>query len=133
MTGRVETVTIPVRYAETDRMGVVYHANYLVWMEIGRTSFLRAVGFPYHEIEAGGVMFAVSEVRCRFMGSAEYGDEVTVRTRVARLRSRSVTFHYDISVGDERVAEGETDLVAIDGDRRPRRIPADLAAAIGGG
>ncbi|MCC6242434.1 MAG: acyl-CoA thioesterase [Gemmatimonadaceae bacterium] len=93
----LETVTeLRVRYAETDQMGVVYHANYLVWCEIGRTDFIRAVGTPYAELERQGVFLAVSEAALRFHASARYEDPVRVYTTLVDVQSRAMTFHYRI-------------------------------------
>lgn len=125
--------SVDVRYAETDQQGVAYHANFLVWMEIGRTGYLRALGFPYGSLEARGLVFSVLEAHCRFSGAARYEDTVQVATRISDLRSRTVTFGYELSVAGRTVATGETKLIALDGARRPRRIPADLAAALAGG
>ena len=125
-----------VRYSETDQMGVVYHAHVLVWMEVGRTELLRALGHPYDGLEREGLLFPVSEVSCRFAGAARYGDVVTVVTTLARIRSRDVTFRYRIEAEDGLpVAEAEATVVAVDRAFRPRRIPsaflADLRAARG--
>lgn len=117
---------IRVRYAETDKMGVAYHANYLVWFEIGRTEFCRAHGFAYSEMEnESGVFLAVAESYCRYKQSAVYDDELIIRTHVAECRKRSLRFGYEIiRVIDKAVlAEGETTLVAIDSDNRVRSIP----------
>ena len=124
---------VRVRYAETDQQGVVYHANFLVWMEIGRTGFLNAVGFPYPRLEADGVYFAVLDASCRYHGAARYDDRVVIATRCAEVRSRTATFVYDLSVDGQRIAGGRTTLIALDGERRPRRIPAELAAALAAG
>ncbi|MBA2564854.1 MAG: acyl-CoA thioesterase [Gemmatimonadetes bacterium] len=110
-------------------MGVVYHAHYLVWMEVGRTELLRALGHPYAEIERAGLLFAVLDVRCRFAGSARYGDTVRVRTRIDEVRSRDVTFGYEIvAEGGAPIATSSVRVLALDGGRRPRRIPAPLLA-----
>jgi acyl-CoA thioester hydrolase len=128
-TGPVQRLRVRVRYAETDQMGVVYHAHYLVWMEIGRTELLRALGYPYDALERDGLLFAVSDVSCRFMGSARYGDVVDVETRIAGVRSRQVRFAYRIaSAGGETIAEAAATVVALGSDRRPRRIPDPLLA-----
>lgn len=132
MTGRVGTVSVRVRYAETDQQGVAYHANYFVWMEIGRTEYLKALGFPYDEMERAGVLFAVSEAACTYRGAARYEDTVTIETRVERVRSRSVEFAYDLSVAGEPIAGGRTTLVAMNVERRPIRIPAGIVAALRG-
>lgn len=131
--GETVRTTVDVRYAETDRQGVVYHANFFVWMEIGRTTFLASLGIPYERLEERGLLFSVLEARCRWSGAARYGDRVEVATRVLDLRSRTVRFGYELAVGERRIAEGETTLVALDGERRPRRIPRDVAALLTAG
>jgi acyl-CoA thioester hydrolase len=130
--GDAVVTTIDVRYAETDRQGVVYHANFLVWMEIGRTTFLAALGIPYDRLEGRGLLFSVLEARCRYPGAARYGDQVEVATRVLEVRSRTVTFGYELSIQGRPIATGETTLIALDAGRRPRRIPDDVRALLGG-
>lgn len=130
MTDRVETSTVRVRYAETDQQGVAYHANYFVWMEIGRTGYLKALGFPYDEMERRGVLFAVSEAACTYRGAARYEETVRIETRVEAMRSRSVVFAYDLWVGERRIAEGRTSLIAMNADRRPIRIPDEIVGAL---
>jgi acyl-CoA thioester hydrolase len=128
--GDAVVTRIEVRYAETDQQGVAYHANYFVWMEIGRTRYLEALGFPYHRMEAEGALFSVTEARCRYAGAVRYGDHVGIATRVTALRSRSVAFGYDLEAGGHPLATGETVLIALDRERRPRRIPAEVARAL---
>lgn len=119
-----------VRYAETDQMGVVYHANYLVWCEIGRTDFIRMAGQSYAELEARGVLLAVSDAALRFHASAKYDDAVRVRTTLRRVGSRGLTFGYRI----ERVHDGallvsaETSLVSVTREGRITALPADIRA-----
>ena len=124
---------VEVRYAETDQQGVAYHAHYFVWMEIGRTRYLEALGFPYHRMEAEGSLFSVVEARCRYEGAARYGERVRGAPRVPGLRSRSVVFGYELEAGGRRVATGETVLIALDRERRPRRIPEAVARALEAG
>lgn len=124
---------VEVRYAETDQQGVAYHANYLIWMEIGRTKYLEALGFPYRLLEARGLLFSVLEARCRYVGAARYEDRVRISTRILELRSRAVTFGYEMEVAGRLLATGETTLIALDAERWPRRIPPDVAAALEGG
>jgi acyl-CoA thioester hydrolase len=131
--GEPVDTTIEVRYAETDQQGVAYHANFLVWMEIGRTKHLEALGFPYARLEAEGLLFSVLEARCRYAGAARYGERVRIATRVVGLRSRTVTFGYEMDVEGRPVAHGETTLIALDRGRRPRTIPADVVSALGRG
>lgn len=126
----IASVTVRVRYSETDQQGVAYHANYFVWMEIGRTEYLKALGFPYDDLEREGVLFAVSEASCTYRGAARYEEIVTVETRVEAVRSRSVVFVYGLSVRGRPIAEGRTTLIAIDTDRRPIRIPERIAVAL---
>ena len=121
-----------VRYAETDQQGVAYHANYLVWMEVARTELLAAVGFPYRHLEEEGVFFAVADAKCRYVGAARYDDEVEISTSIRNLKSRTVVFAYDLVIRGRSIAQGETTLVALDSDRRSRRIPEAVARALGG-
>jgi acyl-CoA thioester hydrolase len=128
--GDAVVAEVEVRYAETDQQGVAYHANYFVWMEIGRTRYLEALGFPYHRMEAEGALFSVMEARCRYAGAARYGERVEIATRVIAVRSRSVAFGYELEAGGRPLATGETVLIALDGERRPRWIPAEIAKAL---
>jgi acyl-CoA thioester hydrolase len=121
-----ETV-LRVRYSETDKMGVVYHANYLVWFEIGRTEFCRARGFSYREMEEHDNAFlVVAESYCRYKAPAYYDDELAVRTHVTELRRRSLRFGYEIIRLSDGVviAEGETGHVVTDVNGRVRSFPA---------
>ncbi len=129
MSGAAAT-TVRVRYAETDQQAIAYHAHYFVWMEIGRTAFLQALGFPYRRLEEEGVFFSIVEARCRYTGSARYEDEVEIRTRLADVQSREVVFTYELKVSDRPIASGETTLIALGAERRPRRIPEPLALAL---
>ena len=119
-----------VRYSETDKMGVVYHANYLVWFEIGRTEFCRARGFSYREMEENENAFlVVAESYCRYKAPAYYDDELVVRTHITELRRRSLRFGYEIvRVSDGAViAEGETGHVVTDINGRVRSLPPGFA------
>ena len=125
-TAEVRTTRVRVRYAETDRMGVVYYANYLVWFEVGRTEWLRATGESYREMERDGVSLPVIEVHCEYRQPARYDDEIDIRTRATLLSPVRVRFDYDIvRAGDEIVtATGHTIHAAIDANGRPCRLPA---------
>lgn len=115
-----------VRYSETDKMGVVYHANYLVWFEIGRTEFCRSRGFSYRDMEENDDAFlVVVESYCRYKAPAYYDDELVVRTHVTELRRRSLRFGYEIvrKSDDKVIAEGETGHVVTDKDGRVRSFP----------
>jgi YbgC/YbaW family acyl-CoA thioester hydrolase len=91
------TSQIRVRYAETDQMGVAYHANYLVWCEVGRTEFIRQLGVSYAEMEAAGVKLAVADAHLRYRAAARYDDEITITTRLTSARSRMVAFAYRLT------------------------------------
>lgn len=122
-----------VRYAETDQMGVVYHTNYLVWCEIGRTELIRALtGASYADLEARGVGLAVSELSIRYHGAARYDNRIQVRTVLAEARSRSVTFDYVISNAEtrEKLAAVRTVLVSLDRQGKPVVMPPDLRARL---
>jgi acyl-CoA thioester hydrolase len=118
-----------VRYAETDQMGVVYHTNYLVWCEIGRTELIRAVtGVSYAALEAQGVLLAVAELSIRYHGAARYDNLVRVRTSLAGARSRAVTFDYLITNAEsgEKLASARTVLIALDRAGKPVTMPDRL-------
>ncbi|HNX49013.1 MAG TPA: thioesterase family protein [Thermoanaerobaculaceae bacterium] len=123
-------VRLRVRYAETDQMGVVHHAVYPVWFEVGRTALSRAAGMPYRQWEERGVYLMVAELVCRFRRAAHYDEEVTVWARVKELASRKMVFEYRITGPDDGLlAEGETLHVAVDrASGRPTVIPPELRA-----
>ena len=115
---------IRVRYAETDQMGVVYYANYLVWMEVGRVDLCRACGFEYRDMERDdGVLLAVAEANCRYVSAARFDDEVTVRTAVGAAHRRAVTFTYEMRVGPRKVAEGYTKHLILDRNFQRTQLP----------
>ena len=124
MTERVGTVDLRVRYAETDQMGVVYHANYLVWCEIGRTDFIRLGGTSYAEIERAGSTLAVADASLRYHAPARYDDRIRVETRLSELRSRTITFDYLVVNADsgERLVTARTVLISLDPSGRPRAL-----------
>ena len=120
-------VRFRVRYAETDQMGVVYYANYLVWMEIGRAEYCRAAGIRYKDMETGdGIRLAVVDAHCRYLHPARYDDEVAVKTWVARANPRMVEFHYQIcdSATARELASGATRHIFLGSDMRPLKLPA---------
>ena len=113
-----------VRYAETDQMGMVYYANYLVWMEVGRTDFCRDCGFSYRELEREEQAYlTVAEASCRYLAPARYDDEVFVETELSRVSSRLIEFSYRIKNGDTLLAEGQTVHIVIGADGKPRSLP----------
>jgi len=127
----VET-TFPVRYAESDQMGIVHHASYVVWMEEGRSQYIRAQGFGYEQIEREGAFLAVSEVTVRYLAPARYGDNVTVRTWVEELRSRALTFGYEIVNAESRtrLATGQVKLIWIDREGRVIKMPESVRSRL---
>ncbi|MEP6991012.1 MAG: thioesterase family protein [bacterium] len=129
---RTHATELRVRYAETDRMGVVYYANYLVWCEVGRVELLRALGRSYADLEADGIGLAVSEAQVRYLSPARFDDVVRVETTLASVRSRAITFDYVISdaVSGTRFATAHTALVSIDTAGRLAAIPEDFRAAL---
>ena len=113
-----------VRYAETDQMGMVYYANYLIWMEVGRTDFCRESGFNYRDLEREERAFlTVAEANCRYLAPARYDDDILIETELARVRSRVAEFTYRIKCGSTLLAEGRTVHVVIGTDGRPRTMP----------
>jgi acyl-CoA thioester hydrolase len=117
-----------VRYAETDQMGVVYHANYLIWCEMGRTDFIRKRGMSYADIERSGTLLAVSELTARFLGAARYEQLIRVMTTLADIQSRAIVFDYLITNAESgsRLVTARTSLVSVDRDGRPMSMPADI-------
>jgi len=120
---------IRVRYAETDKMGVVYYANYLVWFEVGRTDLLRGSGCSYREMELDGFSLPVIEAQCSYRQSARYDDDLDIRTTGTLLSPVRVRFNYEVvRAADEAVlAEGFTVHASLDQDGRPRRLPDRIA------
>ncbi|CAN5601059.1 hypothetical protein BH24ACI2_BH24ACI2_14070 [soil metagenome] len=117
---------IRVRYAETDKMGIVHHANYLVWFELGRSDFCRARGFSYLEMEEkNNALLVVAESYCRYKSPAFYEDILTVRTRVAEIKSRAVQFIYEIYRSSDQtlLAVGETLHLVTDAEKKVRSLP----------
>jgi acyl-CoA thioester hydrolase len=129
---RSHATELRVRYAETDRMRVVYYANYLVWCEVGRVEFMRALGRSYAALESEGIGLAVSEAAVRYLAPARFDDLVRIETTLASVRSRAVTFDYVISHAGSgtRLATAHTALVSIDETGRLTALPADFRAAL---
>lgn len=114
-----------VNYSETDQMGFVYHANYLVWLDMARTEHLRAAGMSYKQLEDQGLYLAVTEARIRYRRPARYDDRIRVRCWVRELASRRVTFGYAVERADtgELLASAETALIALTKQHVLTRIP----------
>ena len=126
--GPVVEARLRVRYAETDAMGVVYHANYLVWFEVGRGEYFWRQGMEYGDWEQRGVNLPVSEVKARFIAPAGYGDVLTVRAWVEATRSREVTFAYEVLLTEtgELLATGWTKHLCVNREGQVVAIPPGL-------
>lgn len=123
-----------VRYAETDQMGVVYHANYLVWMEVGRAELCRAIGIRYRDMEKeAGVLLAVADVHCRYIASARYDEEIVVKTWIERSNPRVIEFAYEMrnAETDQLLATGGTKHVFLNAEMHPVKLPERYHAAFG--
>lgn len=115
-----------VRYAETDQMGVVYYANYLIWMEIGRVEYCRAAGIRYKDMEThDGLRLAVVDAHCRYLYPARYDEEIAIKTWIARANRRMLEFHYEMrDARDGReLAVGETKHIFLGPDMKPAKLP----------
>lgn len=125
MTLEPSTSRIRVRYAETDRMGVVYYANYLVWFEVGRTDLLRRSGWSYRDMESDGFALPVTEAHCAYRQSARYDDELDVRTTGVLLSPVRVRFDYQVLRATDLalLADGHTVHASLDPQGKPRRLP----------
>jgi acyl-CoA thioester hydrolase len=131
-TKRVVESSFRVRYAETDTMGVVYHAHYLVWFEVGRGEYFRALGKDYAEWETQGYYLPVSEAHARYHAPARYGDLITVHTRLDDLRSRGLTLSYNVrdAASHTRLATGWTKHICMSRDRGACRLPEDMLSLL---
>ncbi len=121
---------VRVRYAETDQMGVVYHANYLVWFEVGRVEFIRQLGMDYRDMEREDeALIAVAEVTARYKAPARYDDELVVRTSLVGMRGPIVRFRYVVvrPVDDTVLCEGETVHFVVGRDMKRREMPSKYA------
>ncbi len=115
---------IRVRYQETDRMGVVYYANYLVWFEVARTEYLRENGLSYRELEEKeGIGLMVKDVSCEYKAPTFYDDVLTVESQITDMKNSSLVFLYEIYRGTKLIATGKTTHVCTDKTGRPTRLP----------
>lgn len=115
---------LTVRYAETDRMGVVYYSNYFIWFEVARTDHLKSKGISYKELEEkNGLYLMVVESFARYKAPATYDDKVTVESWVSSVKNASFSFEYNVYLGDKIIAEGRTAHVLTDNSRRPVKLP----------
>jgi len=122
----VNETRIRVRYAETDQMGVVYHANHFIWFEVGRVELLRQFGFSYKNMERDDDCFiAVVDAHCRYKAPVHYDDEVIVHTYLKHVREKVIRFGYELRKAEtgELLAEGETTHIVADSQMKPRALP----------
>jgi acyl-CoA thioester hydrolase len=128
----ISETLIRVNYSETDQMGVVYHARYLVWLDIARTEHLRQSGMTYRELEASGLRLAVSEVSIRYRQPARYDDSIRIRCWIREAASRRVDFGYAVEHADENrlLASASTSLIALDARMSLTRLPDRVRQAL---
>ena len=121
-----------VRYAETDAMGIVHHANYVVWFEVGRVEYFRTLGQDYGQWEEEGYLLQVSEVHARYHAPARFGDLIKVRTWLEQIQSRSVTLRYEIlnAASQQRLVTGWTKHISVDRQGKIRRLPKNKIEAL---
>jgi acyl-CoA thioester hydrolase len=119
-------ITIRVRYAETDRMGLVHHANYLVYFEQARIELLRAQGLAYKDLEDQGFLMVLTKVEVRYRRPARYDDLLTIRTTVARTTLVRIDHCYEVLRDGELLAEGSSTLACVDREGRPQALPGAL-------
>lgn len=125
LSGNIAQISFHVRYAETDAMGIVHHATYLVWFEEARSAFMRLMNTSYTEFEADGVALAVSEANVRYLAPARYDRLVAVQCKIDNLKSRSVTFSYNVLDAEtgQTLATGITHHICVTPDKKVTRIP----------
>jgi len=122
------SVSVRVRYGETDQMGVVYHPNYFLYFETGRTELMRASGVAYSELEKAGVFLVVTQASCRYRAAARYDQELKIVTRVDQVGKATVQFSYRVLGPDGALlAEGSTELASVDAAKNPVRLPREVA------
>jgi acyl-CoA thioester hydrolase len=124
--GPSHEITIRVRYAETDRMGLLHHANYLVYFEQGRTELLRAQGLAYKDVEDQGFLLVLTRVQVRYRSPARYDEVLTLRTTVVRTTLVKIEHRYELLRDGTLLAEGETTLGCVDRNGRVQALPKFL-------
>lgn len=126
-----DETTIRVRYAETDRMGLLHHANYIVYFEQARTELLRHRGWSYREIEDAGHFLVIVEVGCKFKRPAHYDDLLTIKTIVEKVTHVKIVHRYEVRRDGLLLAEGHSTLACVDAEGRPQALPAALRGKTG--
>ena len=124
---------IRVRYAETDKMGVAYYANYFVWFEVGRAEYCRRKGFCYADLEALGYILVVTDAHCHYRNPARYDESIIIRSRLKEMNKRMITFGYQLlrKGGEEILAEGETRHLSIGPNGKPKSLPEKFLKLMG--
>jgi acyl-CoA thioester hydrolase len=125
-------VSIRVRYAETDAMGYLHHAQYLVYFEMGRTELLRSSGLCYADMERIGLYYVVARLECRYRAPARYDEVLTLTTSTERLTRVRVDHRYELKRGETLLTEATSTLVLVGRDGRPMGLPDDLYAVLSG-
>jgi len=125
------TTQTRVRYKDTDRMGVVYYGNYLTFFEVGRAEYMRAIGYPYVELEGKGSAFAVIEVSAKYHANVGYDELIAVKTSITELGRVRLRFDYEIySENNTLLVTGYTIHACVNNDRKPSRVPEMLVNAV---
>lgn len=126
MSKQTVEITLRVRYAETDQMGIAYYANYLAWFEVGRTEWCRATGFTYREMEQReGIYLMVADAHCRYKAPARYDDVLIIKTKVKSFKKRLIVFGYEVlnQASGQLLATGETTHTITDAEGHLRSLP----------
>lgn len=128
MSGQKKSHELPirVRYAETDQMGFVHHANYLVYFEMGRIELLRSTGMDYRSIEEKGYLLVISQIQCKYLAPARYDDNLILRTTVERVTAVRIEHTYELFRGSELLAKGSSTLACVDRQGRLQALPDEL-------
>lgn len=123
---RMHETQIRVRYQETDNMGVVYYANYFIWLEVARTEYFRSSGISYRHIEEKGSYMMVAGASCQYKAPARYDDVVRIQTWIANMRNSSLDFAHKLYIGERLIATGESVHVFTNKSGKPVRIPKEI-------
>jgi acyl-CoA thioester hydrolase len=125
---KLEYIETPVRvrYADTDTMGVVYYGTYPIYFEVGRAEYMRSKGYPYRKFEETGFHLVVVDLQAKYYSNATYDDLLTVRTSISELKSRGLTFHYEIFRDGALIVEGKTRHICTNSDKKTVVIPPSL-------
>jgi len=124
------TTTIRVRYAETDKMGLAYNGHYLTWFEVGRTEFLRDMGFTYKEAESAGFRLPVIETGVKYLKPVYYDDVITIKSRIGKKPGLRIRINYEILRDDDLLATGFTEHVFTDENLRAKKPAKDILKII---